>query len=511
MRSADLLNQYRFPDDFIWGTGTSAYQIEGAPFADGKGESIWDRFSHTPAKVKNDENGDVACDHYNRFEDDLRLAKQLNLDAYRFSISWPRVQPDGRGGFNEKGMDFYDRLIDAVVANGMVPFVTLYHWDLPQALQDQGGWANREVCSLFAAYAAKMVERYGHRVEFWATFNEPWCSAYLGHAWGVHAPGLADESLAAQVSHNLLLAHGLAAKAIRAAAKRPLQVGIVLNQSTHEPLNPESPEDVQLAENIWKFDFGQWLDPLIKGVYPAEVAAKIGDLQDGDLAIINQKLDYVGVNYYFRNVVSKYGVTHPLPGSEYTDMPWEVTPKSLRTLLTRISKEYGYPTLYVTENGAAFNDVLGRDGQVHDTGRLNYIREHVKQVALCIEDGINVKGYFAWSLMDNFEWAEGYSKRFGLLYVDYATQARTVKDSGLWYAQTAATNSIALADFLPAGELDGHAEATTSELDQGLDEHADPVDPTDTWTPSGTKTSELLLAVALVLAAYFLLAHVFVQ
>ena len=436
-------NRYHFPDDFVWGTGTSAYQIEGAPFADGKGESIWDRFSHTPGKVKNDEHGDVACDHYNRFEDDIKLAKELKLDAYRFSISWPRVQPDGRGDFNEKGMEFYDRLINCVLANGMEPFITLYHWDLPQKLQDEGGWGNREVGQLFAAYARKMVERYGDRVTYWATFNEPWCSAYLGHAWGVHAPGLSDGKLAAQVAHNLLLAHGLATKAIRATTKRPLQVGIVLNQSTPEPLNPE---DNELAEAAWRWDFGQWMDPLFKGYYPADVAAQIGDLQADDLSVINQKLDYLGVNYYFRNVLSKSPINHPLPGSEYTDMPWEVTPGSLRTLLNRISNEYDRPVIYVTENGAAYNDVMDADGQVHDAGRVSYISEHVKQVALCIEDGVDVRGYFAWSLMDNFEWAEGYGKRFGLLYVDYATQQRTIKDSGRWFAETADSNSIALVE-----------------------------------------------------------------
>jgi beta-glucosidase len=429
----------RFPKGFIWGTGTSAYQIEGSPYADGKGESIWDRFSHTPGRVKNDENGDVACDHYNRFEADIALAKQLNLGAYRFSISWPRVQALGRGDFIEKGLEFYGKLIDCVIANGMEPFITLYHWDLPQALQDEGGWANREVGHLFAAYAAKMVERFGDRVTFWATFNEPWCSAYLGHAWGVHAPGLHDEKLAPQVAHNLLVAHGLATIAMRKVTKRPLQIGIVLNQSTPEPLTPE---DAQRCEESWRWDFGQWLDPLFKGVYPASNAAQIGDLMASDLAIISQKLDYLGVNYYFRYVVSKDEVKHPLPGSEYTDMPWEVTPTALRTLLTRISKDYDYPTLYVTENGAAYNDVIAADGHVHDTKRLNYLREHIKQVRLSIEDGAKVQGYFAWSLMDNFEWAEGFGKRFGLLYVDYATQKRTIKDSGLWFAKTASSNSV---------------------------------------------------------------------
>lgn len=436
----------RFPDGFIWGTGTSAYQIEGAPYADGKGESIWDRFSHTPGRVKNNENGDVACDHYNRFEADIGLAKKLNLGAYRFSIAWPRVQPTGRGQFNEKGLEFYDRLIDCVIANGMTPFITLYHWDLPQALQDEGGWANREVGHLFAAYSAKMVERFGDRVTFWATFNEPWCSAYLGHAWAVHAPGIADEKLAPQVAHNLLVAHGLATMAMRKATKRPLQIGIVLNQSTPEALHPE---DAQKCEEAWRWDFGQWLDPLLKGYYPDGNAAQIFDLSPDDLAVISQKIDYVGINYYFRNVISNSKFSHPLPGSEYTDLQWEVTPTALRSLLTRISKEYDYPNLYVTENGAAYDDVMASDGRVHDWKRVDYLREHIKQVRLAIDDGAKVMGYFAWSLMDNFEWAEGYAKRFGLLYVDYATQKRTIKDSGLFFAKTAKSNCADFRNFDP--------------------------------------------------------------
>jgi beta-glucosidase len=447
---ASKIERCRFPDGFIWGTGTSAYQIEGAPYADGKGESIWDRFSHTPGRVKNNETGDVACDHYNRFQADIALAKKLNLGAYRFSIAWPRVQPTGRGEFNEKGLAFYDRLIDCVIANGMEPFITLYHWDLPQALQDEGGWANREVGQLFAAYSAKMVERFGDRVKFWATFNEPWCSAYLGHAWAVHAPGIADEKLAPQVAHNLLVAHGLATIEMRKAAKRPLQIGIVLNQSTPEALNAE---DAEKCEAAWRWDFGQWLDPLLKGFYPEGNAAQIYDLAADDLSIISQKIDYVGINYYFRNVISNSKFSHPLPGSEYTDLQWEVTPTALRTLLTRISKEYDYPTLYVTENGAAYNDVIDSDGRVHDGKRLNYLREHIKQVRLSIEDGARVMGYFAWSLMDNFEWAEGYSKRFGLLYVDYETQKRTIKDSGLWFARTAKLNRVACTDGEPPQKL----------------------------------------------------------
>jgi beta-galactosidase len=434
-----------FPENFVWGSGTSAYQIEGAWDTDGKGESIWDRFSHTAGKVKNDENGDIACDHFHRFEEDIKLAKKLNLTAYRFSISWPRVQPLGRGDWNEKGLEFYDRLIDCIVENGLEPFVTLYHWDLPQTLQNElGGWGSREVLKLFAAYAGKMTERYSDRVKFWATFNEPWCSAYLGYAWGVHAPGLNNPPLASQVAHNLLVAHGLATVAIRAAAKQLLQVGIVLNQSTPEPLRADNEDDLALAEAGWHWDLGKWLQPLLRGSYPDDVAADIGDIQPDDLATIYQPIDYIGINYYFRNVLSKEPIVHPLPGSEYTDMNWEITPASLGTLLRRISKEFNYPTLYITENGAAFNDEMDASGQVDDLKRTKYLHGHIQQVAQCIEEGINVKGYFAWSLMDNFEWAEGYAKRFGLVHVDYASQKRTIKNSGKWFANLAARNAITI-------------------------------------------------------------------
>jgi len=433
-----------FPRDFVWGTGTSAYQVEGAWNADGKGESIWDRFSHTPGKVASDENGDVACNQYHRFAEDIELARKLNLNAYRFSIAWPRVQPGGRGAFNEAGMDFYDRKIDALLRAGLEPYITLYHWDLPQELQDIGGWTNREVCKLFADYAAKMVERYGDRVKFWTTFNEPWCTTFLGYAWGIHAPGLKDDKAAAQVAHNLLLAHGLACIAARAAAQQAIELGIVLNLTITEPLHPQNDEDVKKAEAGWRRDCGYYLDPLLRGVYGPGVTDDIAEIEPEDLAIINQPMDYLGINYYMRSVVSNAPIPSPIDGHEYTQMGWEVYAPALRTLLTRIDKDYRdayLPKIYVTENGAAFEDKLV-DGVVDDPRRLNYLATHIEQVGLAIADGVDVQGYFAWSLLDNFEWAEGYARRFGIIYVDFESQERTVKNSGKWLAQVAAANSL---------------------------------------------------------------------
>ncbi len=438
-------SRIKFPDGFIWGAGTAAYQIEGAWNVDGKGESIWDRFSHTNGNVVNNENGDVACDHYNRYPEDIALAKKLNLDAYRFSISWPRVQPMGRGPFLESGYAFYDRLIDEVLKNGIEPFVTLYHWDLPQVLQDElGGWAHRDTGKRFADYCARMVARYSDRVRFWATFNEPWCSAHLGHdVYSKHAPGLKDSALASQVAHNLLVAHGRAAQATRATARQKIDLGIVLNQSVSMPLNRE---DFRAASEAQRLDFGTWLDPLMLGTYPHEVSSKLRDLQPGDLELINQPLDWLGINYYFRNIITKSQYSHPIPGSEYTDMPWEIHPEGLRLLLKRISETYNYPKLFVTENGAAFNDVVNACGEVNDVKRIRYLRRHIEQIALAIKDGVDLQGYFAWSLMDNFEWADGYQKRFGLIHVDYETQKRTIKRSGEWYSKVAGSNSILTTD-----------------------------------------------------------------
>lgn len=434
---------FAFPDNFVWGTATAAFQIEGAWKKDGKGESIWDRFCHTPGKVLNGDTGDVACNHYRLYRRDMTLIRDLGLKGYRFSISWPRVQPAGEGAFNERGIDFYDRLIDEMLAKGVTkPCATLYHWDLPQALQEKfGGWASRETVKRFADYSAKMVERFADRVEMWATHNEPWCTAYLGHAYGEFAPGLKDEKLAVQVHHNLLVSHGLAVQAARAAACKPIEIGIVLSLSNHEARAPEFEE---LARKEMAKQDGMWFEALYNGAYDEEFAKGIGDIQPDDLKIISTPCDYTGVNFYFR-VLHPWMANPPrIPGSIYTACGWEVTPESLRKLLTHISTKYNRPTLYITENGAAFDDQVVK-GRVHDEQRLDYIRQHVKQMALSMQDGADVRGYFAWSMMDNFEWAQGYSKRFGLVHVDYKTQHRIVKDSGRWYARLAAANRIALA------------------------------------------------------------------
>lgn len=436
-----------FPSDFRWGTATASYQIEGAVHEDGRGESIWDRFCATPGKVLNNENGDVACDHYHRYREDIQLMQELGLNAYRFSLAWPRILPMGKGQVNAAGLDFYDRLVDAVLAAGIEPFATLYHWDLPQALQDEvGGWASRETAYAFAEYADIVSRRLGDRVHQWITLNEPYCSAFLGHESGKHAPGLRDSRVAWQASHNLLLAHGLAVPLLRKNGNAQTRVGITLNFSPVAPAT-DSQEDRLLAQagdgklNRW------FLDPIFRGSYPADmlnVLPMLGDfipkMEAGDAAIIAAPVDFLGANYYYRMIIrqspdGKFGTYETVnpEGAEYTEMGWEVYPKGLYDLLTRFHKEYQIPALYVTENGAAFQDTVGEDGHVHDPRRLHYLSEHFTQAHTAMSEGAPLKGYFVWSLMDNFEWSLGYSKRFGIVYIDYPTQKRIIKDSGHWY------------------------------------------------------------------------------
>ncbi len=433
-----------FPPDFTWGAATAAYQIEGAWNEDGKGESIWDRFSHTPGKVRDGNTGDVACDHYHRYAEDIALMGRLGLKAYRFSIAWPRVIPGGCGPANLAGLDFYDRLVDALLAANIQPFVTLYHWDLPQALQERGGWGNRDVCGSFAEYAALMARRLGDRVRHWTTLNEPWVIAFEGHRSGRHAPGLQDERLALQVAHHLLVAHGLAVQAIR-ASEAQAEVGIALNLWPVDPAT-DSPADRGAAEQAWQKDCVWFLDPLFRAHYPPAVwqahGANVPTVQPGDLALISQRLDFLGVNFYARSVLGASGAVSRVPGTEYTEIGWEIHPPALRRLLVRLHREYRLPPLYITENGAAFADELSSDKRVHDPRRVTYLREHLIQIRQAMDDGVNVRGYFVWSLLDNFEWAHAYSKRFGLVYVDYATQQRIVKDSGEWYAQVIARNGL---------------------------------------------------------------------
>ncbi|HSK65745.1 MAG TPA: GH1 family beta-glucosidase, partial [Anaerolineales bacterium] len=422
----------------------ASYQIEGAWNEDGKGESIWDRFSHTPGKITNGDTGDVACDHYHRYAEDISLMRELGLKAYRFSVSWPRVIPAGRGAVNPRGLDFYDRLVDALCAANIEPFLTLYHWDLPQALQEEGGWANRDTGHAFADYAVLMARRLGDRVRHWTTLNEPGVIAFDGNFTGEHAPGLQDPRLTYQVVHNLLVAHGLAVQAIR-AADSSLQVGIVLNLWGADPAS-EDPADVAAADVAWERSETMFLDPLFRGHYPSGTYELVGDnmprIHDGDMAQITQKLDTLGINFYSRNLISAEGQIDPVPGSEYTAMGWEVCAPALRRLLNRINNDYRLPPVYITENGAAFQDEVSPDGCIHDPRRLEYLRDHFLQTRLAMQDGVDVRGYFVWSLLDNFEWGHGFSKRFGLIRVDYDTQVRTIKDSGRWYAEVIKNNSV---------------------------------------------------------------------
>lgn len=438
------MGKYNFPKDFVWGAATASYQIEGAWDEDGKGESIWDRFSHTPGNVMNGDTGDVACDHYHRYQEDVDLMHKIGLKAYRTSISWPRVIPAGRGPVNPKGLDFYDRLIDALLAAEIEPFLTLYHWDLPQALQEGAGWANRDTCPTFADYAALMVKRLGDRVRYWATFNEPRVVMNNGHLTGDHAPGLTDAKVTYQVGHNLMVAHGMAVQAIR-SINPDLSIGIVLDHSPPEPAS-EAPEDIQAAELFWQQWDALFHECIFKAQYPVSRWEMMGGDQptvhDGDLALISQKLDFLGVNFYFRWVVNADGVIHPISGSEYTEMGWEVHAPALRRLLNKLNDEYSLPPIYITENGAAFKDEISSDGAVHDERRLEYLRKHITQVYLAMQDGVDVRGYFVWSLLDNFEWAFGYTKRFGITRVNFETQERKIKDSGRWYSDLIMANAL---------------------------------------------------------------------
>lgn len=426
-----------FPPDFLWGAATAAYQVEGAVHEDGRGESIWDRFSHTPGKIVNGDTGDVACDHYHRFQQDVKLMKELGIKAYRFSIAWPRIKPNGKGAVNSDGVDFYNRLIDTLLQNGIQPYATLYHWDLPQSMQDIGGWANRDVSGYFSDYAEVMAGRLGDRVVSWGTINEPWVIAFWGNREGYHAPGITDVKVTLQVAHNLLRGHGLATQAIRSVLSNP-SVGIVLSQSPSEAIN-DSAKAQRNAEYNWRTDGALFVEALMKGHYPPEAlehyAGKFPEIRQGDMETISQKLDFLGINYYFRTVFDDRGEVKRVPGSEYTDMPWEVHAPALRRLLVRMNKDYDLPPVYITENGAAFPDFVSPDGMVHDPRRVSYIRTHLEQCRLAMEDGVDLRGYFVWSLLDNFEWAYGYSKRFGIVYVDYPVQERIIKDSGRWYSQ----------------------------------------------------------------------------
>ncbi|MDQ3707131.1 MAG: GH1 family beta-glucosidase [Chloroflexota bacterium] len=436
-----------FPRDFVWGAATAAYQIEGSPTADGKGESIWDRFCRMQGTIANGDTGDVACDHYRLWREDVALMKELGLDAYRFSISWPRVLPEGRGKVNSPGLDFYDRLTDALLEAGIVPFVTLYHWDLPQALQDRGGWGDRDIAPYFAAYTTAVAERLGDRVKHWITLNEPWVTAFVGHLWGEHAPGMRSLRLSFAAAHNTLRAHGMAMQAIRAAVPRG-NAGITLNLHAVHPAR-DTTEDDEAARLADAFHNRWFLEALFNGRYPDQISQLLADAEpvivEGDFATIQQPMDFLGVNYYTRSMVrhrdrNQWFKDGKLPfetikpdGREYTEMGWEVYPDGLRELLERLHRDYPVQGYYITENGAAFPDMVTPEGTVRDTRRQAYLESHFEAAARAISAGVPLKGYFVWSLLDNFEWALGYSRRFGLIYVDYKTQDRIWKDSARWY------------------------------------------------------------------------------
>ena len=431
------------PPDFTWGVATAAYQIEGAVAEDGRAPSIWDTFSHTPGTIDNDDNGDVACDHYHRVPEDIGLMKQLGVGAYRFSLAWPRIVPEGSGQVNKAGLAFYDRLVDGLLEAGITPFATLYHWDLPQASQDRGGWPVRETAEHFAAYAAVVAERLGDRVKDWATLNEPLCSSWIGHLDGTMAPGVKDLTAAVRTSFHLHLGHGLAVQAIRAASS-DARVGIVNNLS---PILPATDSEADRAAavradghtNRW------WLDPIHGRGYPQDML-EVYDVElparPGDLETIAAPLDWLGLNYYFRQFVrddptgpAPYAKQVDVPEGRHTHMGWEVNAEGIEQLLTRVTEEYAPRRIYVTENGSAYPDVVRADGSVDDPERIRYLEEHLAACARAVEKGAPLAGYFAWSLMDNFEWAYGYAKRFGLVHVDYDTQVRTVKSSGHRYAE----------------------------------------------------------------------------
>ena len=425
-----------FPDQFVWGVATSSFQIEGASDTDGKGPSIWDDFCRQPGAIADASDGLRACDHYRRWQDDLDLIDGLGVDAYRFSVSWPRVRPGGAGAWNEKGLDFYERIVDGLLARGIKPYLTLNHWDLPSELQARGGWTDRDTVHRFVEYAEGIDRRLGSRVASITTHNEPWVIAVLGYEQGIFAPGIKSRAAATQASHHLLLSHGLALQALRAQGSKA-RLGLVLNLSPVQSATDSEEDKAQTRLEAGKL-LRWYMDPLFKGSYPVDVIAHLGAdaprIQAGDLDAICTPMDFMGVNYYSRAVVSAHGPWDTKQGGlPLTDMGWEVYPEGLTELLVRMHTDYPVPPLYVTENGGAFKDVL-RDGQVHDADRTDYIARHIAAVGEAMRQGVRMEGYMVWSLLDNFEWASGYEKRFGIVHVDYATQKRTLKDSALWYA-----------------------------------------------------------------------------
>ena len=455
-----------FPEDFNWGVATSSYQIEGAAFEDGRGESIWDRFCATPGKVANSEDGLTACDHYHRYEEDIQIMKQLGVTTYRFSMAWPRMFPNGDSVREERGFDFYNRLINELLANGIKPLPTLYHWDLPQALQDKGGWANREIVDAFAQYAAAAVEAFGDRVTEWLTLNEPWCVTWLGYMNGVHAPGVKNLDHALAAAHHTALAHAEATRAMR-EVRSDLRIGLALNMTTYR-IEDESDKDLAELGDLMDAQLNRWwIEAFLKGSYPENLMkfheSRLANIiHPGDLARLKVETDILGVNYYSDSFIGLprpedkplieeglFPFPHRMNGTApgpYTDMGWPVTPVGLEELLLRIARDWPeIQDIAITENGAAYDYEPDASGEVNDTRRIEYLLTHLEAAGRAIEKGAPLKSYYAWSLMDNFEWAEGYNKRFGLVHVDFKTLKRTIKNSGKAYSEVIAASSRALA------------------------------------------------------------------
>jgi beta-glucosidase len=476
-RSNDMTQRLEFPEHFIWGSATAAYQIEGAAAEDGRGPSIWDTFSHQPGKVRNGDTGDIACDHYHRLDADLDLMSSLGLPSYRFSVSWPRVIPSGSGAVNQAGLDFYQRLVDGLLRRDITPLLTLYHWDLPQPLQDAGGWTNRDTAERFAEYAAVIGQALGDRVGTFTTLNEPWCSAFLGHSSGVHAPGLTDHGAALSAAHHLNLAHGRAVAALRSVTPAQTRMSVTLNLAQVYPAS-DSAADAWAARHVDALSNLIFLEPMLNGRYPDELISDTRHLSDWsfvaaeDLATIKQPLDVLGVNFYAPSRVAKASDElrdqltgrwvndpsqadagpSPYPGTDlafsvpqegpYTDMGWPIRPEAFTELLLRVHRDYPSMPLVITENGCAYPDGVSADGKVHDAARIDYVSKHLAAVHAAIQAGADVRGYYLWSLMDNFEWAWGYSKRFGMVHVDYDTLVRTPKDSAYWFGAVVAANAV---------------------------------------------------------------------
>ena len=454
-----------FPKDFLWGAATSSYQIEGAANEDGRGPSIWDTFCKTPGKVAKGDTGDVANDHYHRYPEDIAIMKDLGLQGYRFSFAWPRMFPKGDGVREERGFDFYDRLIDGLLEAGIEPLATLYHWDLPQALQDKGGWVNRDILNHFADYSTAVVERFGDRVKKFSPINEPWVVAWLGHGIGIHAPGILDRHSAFAAAHHTVLAHAASTNAMR-AVRSDILTGPVLNQANHVPDDAHDPIQAHAAAIGDAHQNRFWMDAIMHGTYPQILIDTYGDeltsvIKDGDMQAAMVKNDFIGINYYFDNRIGASLGGKPewhsisglfdldideTPRGPLTDMGWPLTPEGLENLLVRWHKEHGdkLPPMYITENGVAYDDGPDASGRVADQRRIDYLQAHLKAVSNAIAQGSPVKGYYQWSLMDNFEWALGYDKRFGIVHVDFETQKRIIKDSGYWYRDQIKNNGQAI-------------------------------------------------------------------